>query len=275
MVVVGGGAPLCGDSLAGASAVVRPQHAAVANAVGAAVAQVAGSVDAVFDMGGTPASRVAVLQQAERLATERAVRAGAVPASCWTAVREEVPLAYLPGATCRVRVKMIGDLDVDSLASGSSGREEAGTAAEQCAESGQPGVEAERAAAGGAASSPAVAGWPPLPGRGEEPAPAQLAAWRPQLNSLGEWVLHEEDLYLIATGTGILGCGGGGSPARPLLKALMQLQRWERRGEAVAGAACAGLLLLLGPSALFFLQPDMAAACPTCVAGQGWAACAW
>lgn len=40
MVAVGGGAPLCGDSLAGASSVVRPRHAAVANAVGAAIAQV-------------------------------------------------------------------------------------------------------------------------------------------------------------------------------------------------------------------------------------------
>lgn len=40
VVVVGGGAPLCGDSLAGASTVLRPHHAAVANAVGAAICQV-------------------------------------------------------------------------------------------------------------------------------------------------------------------------------------------------------------------------------------------
>ncbi len=40
VVVVGGGAPLCGATLAGASCVLRPAHASVANAVGAAIAQV-------------------------------------------------------------------------------------------------------------------------------------------------------------------------------------------------------------------------------------------
>ena len=39
VVVVGGGAPLCGDTLPGVSRVVRPLHADVANAVGAAIPQ--------------------------------------------------------------------------------------------------------------------------------------------------------------------------------------------------------------------------------------------
>lgn len=40
VIVVGGGAALCGDTLAGAAAVIRPAHADVANAVGAAIPQV-------------------------------------------------------------------------------------------------------------------------------------------------------------------------------------------------------------------------------------------
>ena len=40
VIVVGGGAPLSGASLAGASQVLLPHHAAVANAVGAAIPQV-------------------------------------------------------------------------------------------------------------------------------------------------------------------------------------------------------------------------------------------
>ncbi len=40
VIVVGGAAALCGDYLAGASAVIRPEHADVANAVGAAIPQV-------------------------------------------------------------------------------------------------------------------------------------------------------------------------------------------------------------------------------------------
>ncbi len=39
IVVVGGGACLCGDSLEGASSLIRPPFAAVANAVGAAIPQ--------------------------------------------------------------------------------------------------------------------------------------------------------------------------------------------------------------------------------------------
>ena len=39
VIVVGGGASLCGDALEGASTAVRPAHAAVANAIGAAIPQ--------------------------------------------------------------------------------------------------------------------------------------------------------------------------------------------------------------------------------------------
>lgn len=39
VIVVGGGASLCANELKGASTVVRPKHAAVANAMGAAVPQ--------------------------------------------------------------------------------------------------------------------------------------------------------------------------------------------------------------------------------------------
>lgn len=40
VIVVGGGAGLCGDALDGASQIIRPPHADVANAVGAAIPQV-------------------------------------------------------------------------------------------------------------------------------------------------------------------------------------------------------------------------------------------
>ena len=230
-MVVGGGAPLCGNRLRGAAAVVRPRHAAVANAVGAAIAQVGGSVDAVFDMGSSAASRAAVMAQAEQQAVRRAVQAGAVPCSCWVAVREEVPLAYLPGSSSRVRVKVIGDLDLSSLAcpvGGSSsppvGRQEVRPAPALVPAVMAAAEDRGRGADSGSGSQ-AEAGWPPLEGRGEEPAAAELAALQPLVNGQGEWVIREADLHLIATGAGMLGCGGGGSPGKALLKALMQLQR--------------------------------------------------
>lgn len=225
VIVVGGGAPLCGDALAGASAVVRPQHAAVANAVGAAIAQVSGTVDAVYEM--PQERRAAVLQQARALAQQRAVAAGAAPDSCWVAEQAEVPLAYLQGCTSRVRIKVIGDLDVASLSSSSSI-----TTARREKEAdvlpGQPAAPAQEQQPQGppaGLAAPAVACWPPLPGRDEEPVPAALAAWQPEVNAAGEWLLHAPDLHLLATGAGILGCGGGGSPGKALLKALMEVQR--------------------------------------------------
>jgi hypothetical protein len=236
-VVVGGGAPLCGETLRGASTVVVPPHAAVANAVGAAAAQVSGTVDVVRDMGGTEASRIVVMEAAEREAARRAVAAGAAAGSCWVASREEVPLAYLPGNTSRVTVKAVGDLDLASLqrtergGSGSpspdrEGEEQAsGEASTPLALPPFAAEELELLPGGHKpAGAPAAEGWPPLPGRGEDPTSAQLAGWRPQVAASGAWLLHEPDLHLIATGAGILGCGGGGSPGRALLKALMQLK---------------------------------------------------
>lgn len=92
------------------------------------------------------------------------------------------------------------------------------TAADQCP-GGLPSLPAP------ATTPAAVAAWAPLPSRGEEPSSGVLAAWRPQLSPAGEWLLEEPDLHLIAIGCGILGCGGGGSPHRALLGALMELRR--------------------------------------------------
>eukprot|EP00884_Botryococcus_braunii_P006537 jgi/Botrbrau1/15885/Bobra.40_1s0068.1 len=110
VVIVGGGAPLCGTTLSGVSQVLTPKHASIANAVGAALPKVSGMVDAIFKMGSEGQFREEVLEQAERTARERAIAAGAAPHSCRVAVREEVPLAYLPGGVTRVHVQVVGDL---------------------------------------------------------------------------------------------------------------------------------------------------------------------
>ena len=50
VVLVGGGSILLDDGLAGASEVLRPRHAEVANAIGAAIAQVGGQVERVYSL---------------------------------------------------------------------------------------------------------------------------------------------------------------------------------------------------------------------------------
>ncbi|MGO7161083.1 hydantoinase/oxoprolinase N-terminal domain-containing protein [Rhizobium johnstonii] len=108
VILVGGGSILISRDLPSASRVIRPENASVANAIGAAIAQVGGEVDRIFSLEGT--SRDIVLGGAKREAEERAVKAGAEAGTVKIMDIEEVPLAYLPGSATRIRVKAIGDL---------------------------------------------------------------------------------------------------------------------------------------------------------------------
>jgi N-methylhydantoinase A/oxoprolinase/acetone carboxylase beta subunit len=110
VVAVGGGSFLVPDTLAGAASVVRPEHYAVANAIGAAIAEVGGVVDRVFSV--APGQRDVVLDEARQEAVDRAVAAGARPGSVRVVDIEEVPLAYLPGNATRIRVKAAGELSL-------------------------------------------------------------------------------------------------------------------------------------------------------------------
>lgn len=106
LLAVGGGAFLVPDRVAGTSAVLRPENAAVANAVGAAIAQVSGETDRVFQ----GLSRAEALAQAEREARARAVEAGADPAGLRLVDAEDLPVAYLPGGALRVRARVVGEI---------------------------------------------------------------------------------------------------------------------------------------------------------------------
>ena len=108
VVVVGGGSVLLGEELPGASRLVRPEHFAVANAIGAAIAQIGGEVDRVFSL--EHSTRERALEEAKTEAAERAVAAGADAGSVQIVDVEEVPLAYLPSNATRIRVKAVGDL---------------------------------------------------------------------------------------------------------------------------------------------------------------------
>jgi N-methylhydantoinase A/oxoprolinase/acetone carboxylase beta subunit len=108
VILVGGGAILVSRDLPSASRVIRPPNASVANAIGAAIAQVGGEVDRVYSLEGT--TREVVLDGARAEASAHAVRAGAAAATVRIMDIEEVPLAYLPNSATRIRVKAVGDL---------------------------------------------------------------------------------------------------------------------------------------------------------------------
>ena len=98
------------DKMAGVSQVIHVEHGDCANAVGAAIAQVSGECDQIFkDM-----TRVEAIEAAQHIANDRAVAAGADRATLHTIESEDMPLAYLPGNSVRVRVRVVGDVAATS-----------------------------------------------------------------------------------------------------------------------------------------------------------------
>ena len=115
LLAVGGGAFLVPPELPGISEVIHVPHGDVANAVGAAIAQVSGEVDQVF----TGIGRERALEEAERIARARAVEGGAAERTLAVVEAEDIPLAYLPGDALRVRVRVVGDAGASRLDGGS------------------------------------------------------------------------------------------------------------------------------------------------------------
>lgn len=109
VIVVGGGSILVEGPIAKLD-LITPDHFAVANAVGAAIAQVSGEIDRVYSLAAM--GRDEALDDAKKQATEAAIAAGAHPGTIEIVDVEDVPLAYLPGNATRVRVKAVGDLHV-------------------------------------------------------------------------------------------------------------------------------------------------------------------
>ena len=108
LILVGGGTILVSRPIKGTSEMNVPENAGTANAIGAAIAQVGAEVDKVYSF--ESMGRDNALAQAKEEASGKAVAAGADPDTIEIVDIEEVPLAYRPGGSCRVRVKAVGDL---------------------------------------------------------------------------------------------------------------------------------------------------------------------
>jgi N-methylhydantoinase A/oxoprolinase/acetone carboxylase beta subunit len=108
VIAVGGGSILMPETV-GDLTVIRPENFAVANAVGAAIAQISGETDRVFSLvdGRT---RESALAEAEAEAREKAIAAGALAETLEVIEREDTPLAYLPGNATRIHVKVVGEM---------------------------------------------------------------------------------------------------------------------------------------------------------------------
>ncbi len=108
VILVGGGSIVLPQNLGGCAKVLKPNHAGCANAIGSAISKVAGDYEQLIDY--NVLSREQALEQAKAEAVRIAVEAGAIADTVEIIEVEDVPLAYYPGNTSRVRVKAAGDL---------------------------------------------------------------------------------------------------------------------------------------------------------------------
>lgn len=107
LIVVGGGSILVHDHVAGTSHVLRPDHYEVANAIGAAIAQISGRWEEVTSLASGRETAVAAACDQAR---SRAIQAGADPERVEIVEIDEVPLAYLTEPVARISVTAVGPL---------------------------------------------------------------------------------------------------------------------------------------------------------------------
>lgn len=110
IILVGGGAVLVTGNLKAASVLHRPENAGVANAIGAAIAQIGGESERLVSYSTLP--RDEAIKAVTDEAVGRAVEAGADASTVRVAEIDETAIPYMDEGNTRVRVKVIGDIAV-------------------------------------------------------------------------------------------------------------------------------------------------------------------
>ncbi|KAK7908467.1 hydantoin utilization protein A [Apiospora marii] len=214
VVLVGGGAVIAPDTLAGASRVIKPNWSGVANAIGAATARVSGVVDSIASTESRTVSQV--IEEISQSAIDKAVANGAARETVTIAEVESFPLQYIANKS-RVVVKAVGDFDysrTDLLGSDApvgNGDLPSTSLDEDTSEFGRGHIGSEPTE-----HSPSLA-------KETMMTPEGIDNYKPNVVNR-QWWLSETDLDWITTGCYILGTGGGGSPYQHMLR-LRELLR--------------------------------------------------
>ncbi|KAL6045895.1 N-methylhydantoinase A/oxoprolinase/acetone carboxylase beta subunit [Balamuthia mandrillaris] len=250
VIVVGGGSVLVPSSssqgccLEGASEVIKPNHYAVANAIGAAIAQVSGSIDVVVRLdknkkegaerkgneeedGDTEkeefcfTNRETAIKELMAKAKSRAIENGAKEDSLEVLEVAEVPLAYTKGDLLRVKIKVVGDLDLETFCLRRQSNKEAEKKENGTEEEGEQEEETEEAKDEAKKE-----------GDQKKKQKRSVKEYKPLIEvneekGYKEWIIGEEDIEFIATGAGIFGTGGGGNPYQAKARLLNHLRNQD------------------------------------------------
>ncbi|KAG2357297.1 hydantoinase [Suillus spraguei] len=194
--LVGGGSILAPDVLAGISRVHRFPHFDVANAVGAAIAQISGIIDSFEDT--STRTIVQVRADVEARAIAQAIASGADPHRVAIVESEVIPIAYTSGR-CRFYVKAAGDWSGVASPSWSEVDDPLYVEVSTGETASRPQMVASAAAS--AVMAPVMR------------TASDILEYEPRIKGR-EWLLSEIDLEWIADGCYVLGCGGAGETIR-------------------------------------------------------------
>jgi N-methylhydantoinase A/oxoprolinase/acetone carboxylase beta subunit len=209
VLLVGGGSILVTEKLSGVEECILPPHHESANAVGAAIARIAGEVDVIEILAGKDED--AVLETVKQKAVQNAINKGANPEDVHIAEVQKIGLQYVTNKATRLTVKAVGSLQVRQGASEPQDWDGSDDDPETNAVPQEDSTKREvLKSKKGSLARPTLG--------------ADLRSYRPNVEN-GVWHISEIDVELLASGTGVLGTGGGGSPYNMALYTLDLLRK--------------------------------------------------
>ncbi|KAE8154823.1 hypothetical protein BDV25DRAFT_170974 [Aspergillus avenaceus] len=203
LLLVGGGSLLVIDHLQNVAQIIRPVHEGAANAVGAAIAKVSGSIDVIEILEGM--SETAVVQTACEKAIHQAVLKGASKDTVQIVEINKMPLQYASNGAIRLQIRAVGQLAIPN--------DQSPPVSRLLDPEVEPFEKDEGAKTAVSTQGPTI-----KPSLGID-----LGSYRPEVSN-GVWYVSDIDLELISTGCGVLGTGGGGATHHEYLKSLHALR---------------------------------------------------
>jgi hypothetical protein len=222
LLLVGGGSLVQMDELEGVAECIIPPHHDSANAVGAAIAKVSGEVDIIEILHGR--DEKAVLEDAKQKAIEAAVAHGADRSDTKIVSIDKLPLQYVTNKATRFVVKAVGRLAVSANHSPSTNGASSINGSEIYT-NGENGPEPEKHVKKKTSES--------LRSMVKFSAFMDIESYQPDVQN-GIWYISPLDLEFLATGTGVLGTGGGGSSYLEYLRCLESLRNSGKRMRVIS-----------------------------------------
>jgi len=204
VLLVGGGSIVYMDELDGIKCTIPPHHDS-ANAVGAAIAKVAGEVDIIEILDGKDEREV--VKSASQAAINAAIAKGADPEDLRIVEIEKMALQYVTNKATRIKVKAIGKLRAPR---GGTPKNIVASFDEDVEVNGEEEKSSANPDSHKTLTKPSL--------------DVDIPGYRPDVRN-GIWYVSEVDLEFIACGTGILGTGGGGPSYLAYLVALGALRK--------------------------------------------------